>query len=450
MQNRVAQALPRLPQEVQRVGVTTEKASPDFMMVVHLISPDERYNMLYLSNYAHLRVKDELARIGGVGSVQIFGAGEYSMRVWLDPNRLAARQLTATDVVRAIREQNVQVAAGVLGAPPAPSDTTFQLSINAQGRLQTEERVRRHRRPRRARTDRSRGSATSAASSSARARTRCAACSTTSPPWRSASPSGPGSNAIEASSQVRATMEHAEEVVSRGHGLPHRLRPDDLRARSRSARSSRRCSIAILLVVIVVMVFLQTWRASIIPLVAVPVSLIGTFAVMLMFGFSLNTLSLFGLVLAIGIVVDDAIVVVENVERHIQLGETPIEATRKAMDEVSGPDHRDRAGAVRGVRADRVRQRADRAVLPPVRADHRDLDGDLRVQLADAQPGAGVAAAAAARRAEGSRAARWPTGCSAGSSGCSTASSRARRRSTPAAWRGCCVSRRRRWSSTSG
>src|SRR5258707_5890711 len=141
VQNRVAQALPRLPQEVQRVGVTTEKATPDFIMVVHLISPDERYNMLYLSNFAHLRVKDELARIDGVGSVQIFGAGEYSMRVWLDPNRLAARQLTATDVVRAIREQNIQVAAGVLGAPPAPSDATFQLAINAQGRLTTEEEV---------------------------------------------------------------------------------------------------------------------------------------------------------------------------------------------------------------------------------------------------------------------------------------------------------------------
>src|SRR5215212_3748027 len=139
VQNRVAQALPRLPSEVQRIGVVTEKASPDFIMVVHLVSPDERYGMLYLSNFAHLRVKDELARIGGVGSVQIFGAGEYSMRVWLDPNRLAARHLTATDVVRAIREQNVQVAAGVLGAPPSPSDTTFQLSINAQGRLQTED-----------------------------------------------------------------------------------------------------------------------------------------------------------------------------------------------------------------------------------------------------------------------------------------------------------------------
>ena len=139
VQNRVAQALPRLPPEVQRIGLVTEKASPDLMMVVHLVSPDERYDMLYLSNFAHLQVKDELARIPGVGSAQVFGAGEYSMRVWVDPDRLATRQLTATDVVRAIREQNVQVAAGVLGAPPAPSTTTFQLSINAQGRLISEE-----------------------------------------------------------------------------------------------------------------------------------------------------------------------------------------------------------------------------------------------------------------------------------------------------------------------
>src|ERR1700755_3364308 len=139
VQNRVAQALPRLPQDVQRIGVTTEKASPDFLLITHLVSPDDRYDMLYLSNYALLQVKDELTRLPGVGAVQIFGAGEYSMRVWLDPNRLASRQLTTTDVVRAIREQNIQVAAGVLGAPPAPSDATFQLAINAQGRLTTEE-----------------------------------------------------------------------------------------------------------------------------------------------------------------------------------------------------------------------------------------------------------------------------------------------------------------------
>ena len=189
VQNRVAQALPRLPQEVQRIGLTTEKASPDIMMVANLVSPDERYDMLYMSNLAHLRVKDELARIPGVGAIQVFGAGEYSMRVWLDPDKLAARELTATDVVRAIREQNVQVAAGTLGAPPTPSSTTFQLLINAQGRLTSEDEfgdivVRA------TPTGKSRVCATSAASSWAPISTHCGACSTTSPRSRSASRSG--------------------------------------------------------------------------------------------------------------------------------------------------------------------------------------------------------------------------------------------------------------------
>jgi multidrug efflux pump len=335
VQNRVAQALPRLPPEVQRVGVTTEKASPDFIMVVHLISPDERYNMLYLSNFAHLRVKDELARIAGVGSVQIFGAGEYSMRVWLDPNRLASRQLTATDVVRAIREQNLQVAAGVLGAPPAPSATTFQLSINAQGRLKSDEefadivvraapggQITRIRDVGRVEL----GSNTYALRSLLDNR----------PAVAIGISQRPGSNALEASSQVRSLMETLKRSFP--DGVDYRIVYDPTIYVRQSIRAVVETLFeAILLVVIVVMIFLQTWRASIIPLVAVPISLIGTFAIMLAFGFSLNTLSLFGLVLAIGIVVDDAIVVVENVERHIQLGETPIAATRKAMEEVSGP-----------------------------------------------------------------------------------------------------------------
>src|SRR5437667_5050045 len=335
VQNRVAQALPRLPSEVQRIGVVTEKSSPDFIMVVHLISPDERYNMLYLSNYAHLRVKDELRRINGVGDVQVFGAGEYSMRVWLDPDRLAARQLTATDVVRAIREQNVQVAAGVLGAPPSPTDTTFQLSINAQGRLTTEEefstivvratpdgQVTRVRDVGRVEIGADRYSMRSLLDN------------------KNAVAIGvfqrPGTNAIQASNDVRATMARLKKTFPAGVDYAIVYDPT-IFVRHSIAEVVQTLFIAILLVVIVVMVFLQTWRASIIPLVAVPVSLIGTFAVMLMLGFSLNTLSLFGLVLAIGIVVDDAIVVVENVERHIELGAEPLEATRAAMKEVSGP-----------------------------------------------------------------------------------------------------------------
>jgi multidrug efflux pump len=335
VQNRVAQALPRLPQEVQRVGVTTEKASPDFIMVVHLISPDERYNMLYLSNFAHLRVKDEIARIGGIGSVQVFGAGEYSMRVWLDPNSLASRQLTATDVVRAIREQNLQVAAGVLGAPPAPSATTFQLSINARGRLTSEEEF----------TDIVVRAAPDGQITRIRDVGRVELGSNTyalrslldnRPAVAIAIAQRPGSNALEASSQVRSLMETLKQSFPAG--VDYRIVYDPTIYVRQSIRAVvETLFAAILLVVLVVMVFLQTWRASIIPLVAVPISLIGTFAVMLAFGFSLNTLSLFGLVLAIGIVVDDAIVVVENVERHIQLGETPIDATRKAMEEVSGP-----------------------------------------------------------------------------------------------------------------
>ena len=335
VQNRVSQALPRLPQDVQRIGVTTEKASPDFLLVAHLVSPDDRYNMLYLSNFAHLQVKDELARIPGVGSVQIFGAGEYSMRVWLDPDKLAARQLTATDVVRAIREQNVQVAAGTLGAPPAPSDTTFQLSVNAQGRLSTEEEfadivVRAT--PEGQMTKLSDIGRIELGSNMYALRSLL--------DNQQAVAIGiaqrPGSNALEASAKVRETMERLKQSFPAG--IEYRIVYDP----TVYVRESINAVVvtlfeAILLVVIVVVVFLQTWRASIIPLVAVPVSLIGTFAVMLGFGFSLNTLSLFGLVLSIGIVVDDAIVVVENVERHIELGLSPIEASRKAMNEVSGP-----------------------------------------------------------------------------------------------------------------
>lgn len=335
VQNRVSQALPRLPQDVQRIGVTTEKASPDFLLVAHLVSPDDRYDMLYLSNFAHLQVKDELARIPGVGSVQVFGAGEYSMRVWLDPDKLAARQLTATDVVRAIREQNVQVAAGVLGAPPAPSETTFQLSVNAQGRLSSEEQfadivvratpegqITRIRDVGRVEL----GSNMYALRSLLDNRSAVAI----------GIAQRPGSNALEASSQVREVMDRLAQSFP--DGVEYRIVYDP----TIYVRESIRAVVvtlfeAILLVVVVVVVFLQTWRASIIPLVAVPVSLVGTFAVMLALGFSLNTLSLFGLVLSIGIVVDDAIVVVENVERHIELGLPPIEATRKAMQEVSGP-----------------------------------------------------------------------------------------------------------------
>jgi multidrug efflux pump len=334
VQNRVAQTLPRLPQEVQRLGVTTEKTSPDLLMVVHLISPDKRYNMLYLANYAVLQVKDELSRLPGVGNVQIFGAGDFSMRVWLDPNKLASHSLTATDVVRAIREQNVQVAAGVLGAPPvANPQNAFQLLVNTQGRLTTEEEfgniiVRAAPQITRIR-DLGRvelGASTYALRS----------LLNNEPAVAIPISQRPGSNALETSKQVRETMARLKAQFP--EGLDYRIVYDPTVFVRQSIEAVGHTFVeALILVVLVVLIFLQTWRASIIPLLALPVSLVGTFAIMLALGFTLNTLSLFGLVLAIGIVVDDAIVVVENVERNLELGLQPREATQRAMAEVSGP-----------------------------------------------------------------------------------------------------------------
>ncbi len=335
VQNRVAQALPRLPDDVRRFGVTTRKQSPDLTMVVHLYSPNDRYDETYLRNYAVLQVKDTLARLPGMGDVQLFGSGDYSMRVWLDPEKVAARGLTASDIVRALREQNVQVAAGTLGQQPSPREAQFQLSINAQGRLTTEQEF---------------GEVivkTGADGAQLRlkdlARIELGANSyalrslidnhvaVAMPVFQS-----PGSNALALSESVRSTM--AELSKNFPEGLEYQIVYDPTRFVQASIDEVVHTLFeALVLVVIVVIVFLQTWRASIIPIAAVPVSLVGTFAVMQLLGFSINALSLFGLVLAIGIVVDDAIVVVENVERNISLGLKPREATRKAMDEVSGP-----------------------------------------------------------------------------------------------------------------
>ncbi|MGB6143301.1 MAG: efflux RND transporter permease subunit [Rhodanobacter sp.] len=335
VQNRVAQALPKLPEEVQRLGVTTQKSSPDLTMVVHLTSPDQRYDMLYLSNYARLHVKDVLGRLNGVGDVQIFGAGEYSMRVWLDPQKLAQRSLTTGDVINAIREQNVQVAAGALNAPPGPSNNAFQLNINTRGRLVSEDDFRNII----VRTDANGGvthlgdvAKVDLGSNNYALRSLLDNKPAVALPIFAR----PGSNAIQISDEVRATMAQLKQDFPQGVDYSIVYDPTVFVRGSIEAVAHTLLE-AILLVVLVVILFLQTWRASIIPLVAVPVSLIGTFAVMHLAGFSLNALSLFGLVLAIGIVVDDAIVVVENVERHIELGESPRNATRKAMHEVTGP-----------------------------------------------------------------------------------------------------------------
>src|SRR5262245_29592175 len=335
VQNRVAISLPKLPEEVRRLGVTTTKRSSDLTMVAHLVSPEASRDELYLGNYAFLQVRDQLAGIEGVGDVTVFGARDYSMRIWLDPEGLASRNMTASDVVRAIREQNLQVAASTIGQPPVPAGNDFQLTISTQGRLLDEEQfgdiiVKQG----------SQGQVTRVRDV---ARVELAARDYSIASQLNGKPAAamvifqlPGSNAIDTSDRVRAKMEELKRNFPQG--VDYRIVYDTtIFARESISAVIHTLFEAVLLVVLVVIVFLQTWRASIIPLLAVPVSLIGTLAVMQAFGFSLNNLSLFGLVLAIGIVVDDAIVVVENVERNIALGLSPVEATKKAMTEVSGP-----------------------------------------------------------------------------------------------------------------
>ena len=334
VQNRVSRALPRLPEEVQRIGVVTQKTSPDILMVVHLVSPDKRYDPLYISNFANLQVRDTLARLPGVGDVVVWGAGEYAMRVWLDPAKVAARGMTAGDVVAAIREQNVQVAAGSVGQQPSQA-SSYQVTVSTVGRLTSEEQF---------------GEIvikTGADGQVVRlrdvARIGLGADAYALRSLLDGEPAvamqiiqRPGANALDVSSAVRAEMQRLQGDFP--DGLEYRIAYDPtVFVRASLTAVMTTLLEAIVLVVLVVVLFLQTWRASIIPLVAVPISLIGTLAVMYLLGFSLNTLSLFGLVLSIGIVVDDAIVVVENVERHIGLGETPKAAARKAMDEVTAP-----------------------------------------------------------------------------------------------------------------
>lgn len=334
VQNRVSQALARLPEAVRRQGVTTQKQSPTFLMVVHLVSPDQRYDTLYLRNYARLHVRDQLARILGVGEAQVFGGGDYAMRAWIDPDKAAARGLTASDIVNAIREQNVQVSAGQLGAEPIGS-SDFLTLINAKGRLSTPEEF---------------GNIVLKAGSNGEilqlkdvARLEMGAGDYTLRSQLDGQDAvgigifqSPGANALDIRDQVIATMDELSTQFPAG--VEYRAVYDTTLFVTDSIHSVIQTLVeAIILVVLVVTLFLQTWRASIIPLLAVPVSVIGTFAVLYVLGYSINTLTLFGLVLAIGIVVDDAIVVVENVERNIEAGLHPKAAAHQAMKEVSGP-----------------------------------------------------------------------------------------------------------------
>ncbi len=334
VQNRVDQALPRLPEAVQRLGVVTQKSSPNMTMVVHLVSPDKRYDPLYLSNYAARHIKDQLARLPGVGDVPVWGGGDYSMRIWLQPTQLIARGLTASDVVQAIREQNIQVAAGALGQEP-DAKAAFQLSIKAQGRLKSPEEFGH------IIVSRNPSGAITYLRDVARIELGADRYAVRSylngePAIAMAIIQRPDANSLELAQQVRSTMATLKQSFP--EDIDYRIAYDPTIFVKKSIESVVQTLFeAMLLVVLVVVLFLKTWRASIIPLVAVPVSLIGTFAIMHAFGFSLNNLSLFGLVLAIGIVVDDAIVVVENVERNLSLGLTPVDATRRAMSEVTGP-----------------------------------------------------------------------------------------------------------------
>ncbi len=336
VQNRVNRALPRLPDIVRQIGVITEKQATNFIMVVHLLSPDNSHDALYLRNYGQLNIRDELLRIPGMGAVFMFGAGDYAMRVWLDPAKLATRGLTANDVVNALREQNAQVAAGVVGAPPSAKGVDFQLAINTQGRLSSEEEFA----DVIVRSDPASGalvrikdigrvelSSNTYALRSLLNNKEAAAIAVF---------QAPGSNALALSQGVREVMDRL--APSFPDGVEYSIVYDPTRfVRTSIEKVVETLIEAVLLVALVVIIFLQTWRASIIPLLAVPVSIIGTFAALLALGFSINTLTLFGLVLAIGIVVDDAIVVVENVERNIERGLTPHDATLQAMREVSGP-----------------------------------------------------------------------------------------------------------------
>ena len=333
VQNRVSTATPRLPQQVQQIGVTVAKSSPDILMVVNLYSPDKSRDALFISNYANLQIKDVLTRIDGVGSIIVFGARDYAMQVWLDPSRLQSLDLTASDVTVALQGQNIQVASGVLNQPPMPNQSAFQVAVRTLGRLsdpvefanivvkQSNDAVVRIKDV---------------------ARVELAAQDYSSASFLNRDPSvaiavfqRPGSNALTTGEKIRTTM--ADISKSFPVGVTHTIVYDPTQFIRESVDAVIETIVeACILVVLVVILFLQTWRAAVIPIVAIPVSLIGTFFVMSLFGFTLNNLSLFGLVLAIGIVVDDAIVVVENVERNIERGLSPREAAIKSMDEVGG------------------------------------------------------------------------------------------------------------------
>jgi len=333
-QNRVQDALPRLPEDVQRLGVQVRKATPNILLAVHLYSPDSSRDTLYMSNYATLHVKDALARLPGVGDVQFQGAREYAMRIWLDPDKVAARNLNAGEVLAALRAQNLQVSAGILNQPPVPSKEAYQINVQTLGRLSTPEQF----------ADIVVKSDDAGRVTRIRdiGRVEIGAADYGSTSYMDRGPglpllifAQPGANSLAVEEQVLATMQTLAQAFP--PGLDYKIIYDPTIFIGKSVKQVIETIFeAILLVVAVVFLFLQSWRASIIPVIAIPVSLVGTFAILFALGISLNNLSLFGLVLAVGIVVDDAIVVVENVERNLHFGLSPAAAAHKTMDEVGG------------------------------------------------------------------------------------------------------------------
>src|SRR5271156_6496791 len=336
VQNRVSQATPILPAIVNQAGVTIRKQNPNFVLIVNLTSPDRSVDPVTLSNYAYLQIVDPIKRLPGVGDVQMFGERRYSMRVWLDPDKLANLGVTAVDVQNAIAEQNVQVAAGKIGQSPAPPGTSFELQVNAQGRLTDPQEFSNII----VRADPSSGAVVRLRDV---ARVELGALQYSSSAFFGKDPTVvmaifqmPGSNALDLQKQVKTKM---EELATRfPPGIAYAMHYDTTRFVSAAMRDVViTLTEALLLVVFVVYIFLQSWRTTIIPMIAIPVSLVATLGVMQVCGFSLNMLSLLGMVLAIGLVVDDAIVVVENVERQLEAGLPPLQAARKAMSEVTGP-----------------------------------------------------------------------------------------------------------------
>jgi hydrophobe/amphiphile efflux-1 (HAE1) family protein len=387
VQNRVSQATAQLPSIVNQAGITITKQNPNFILAVNLYSPDGSINPITLSNYAYLQLVDPLKRLAGVSNVTIFGERRYAMRIWFDPNKLAKLGMTATDVENAITEQNIQVAPGKYGEAPAPPGTNFQYQINAQGQLPNAQQFG---------NIILRAATTSDAAVYLHdvARTDLGALQYTESAAVNEHPAVllavfqlPTANALDLDKRVRATMTSLAQRFPKG--MSWGVSYDTTMFVSASMTEvMKSLSIAILLVLGVVFLFLQSWRTTLIPMIAIPVALIATLAIMYVMGFSLNTVSMLGMVLAIGLVVDDAIVVVENVERQLEKRHGADGGGQGCNEGGDRTDHRHFSGLGRGVCADRLPARNYRAALQPVRLDHRHLGRAVGLQFADPQPGA--------------------------------------------------------------